>query len=82
MGEVVFGLIEQAVTQACTNNGEDKHINEKLIQRIVSHLLTSIDTTHDKISNKKSQRPKQAVPTDRKASNGKKYWVNVPSDVV
>ena len=82
VGEIIVGFIKQAMTQSCTHNSEDEHIEQKLVQRIGSHLLATVDATHDKIADKKAQSPQKAVPTDMDVADGEQNGVDVPGDVV
>jgi hypothetical protein len=80
--KIKIGFIKQAMSYTSTHYREEQHINQEFIQRLVRHLFTTVDSTHDKIAQQKTQGPHKAVPTDMNVAYGKQYRIDIPSDVV
>ena len=68
--EVVLGLIEDAVTQAGTEQDAEEAVEEEGLEELGLYLLVLIELLHYEIAACQAQHPKQGVEAQGANANG------------
>lgn len=62
MVEIIRGLVEEAMPQACTYQDAQEAVEEHGFKLLITELLLSEETVHEQIHSQQSYAPAQRIP--------------------
>jgi len=81
MIEIVFGLVEEAVSQSRPDEYAEEAVEEERLELIVAYFLVAVLLAYHEVSQSDAHNPQHAVIADGNASEElEEFGIGVPVD--
>ena len=80
VGQVVAGLIEEAVAESGADEHADEAVEEEGLELLVFYFLQTVEALDDEVGGEEAEAPEQAVPADAEGADGEGFDGGLPVD--
>ena len=78
VGQVVAGLIEEAMAESGANEHADEAVEEEGLELLVFYFLQTVEALDDEVGGEEAEAPEQAVPADAEGADGEGFDGGLP----
>ena len=76
--EEEVGLVEEAMSQACSGEYSDEAVDEERVEQLGLHLLLLVQTLHTEVCQRKTGKPSDCVPVQLKRTELERCAARIP----